>query len=361
MRTILACLLFAFAASAQPDNTVWMPVLDSRLEINGLPWQAENGSELIRFPARLKEVLPKAVWELAQSPSGGRIRFRTDSNRLAIRLEYPRQPGMRNMHAFGQTGVDLYLDGIYHSTAIATAESKPGTPVEHVYFEIKDRPRTEREITLYLPLYMGVKVLGIAIERDARTAKARPFALPGPIVFYGTSITQGGCASRSGMSYQAILGRALNVDFVNLGFSGNGKGEPVVAKAVAEIGAACFVLDFAQNNGTVESLEEVYDPFIATLRAKYPETPILAITPIASSREASSIRNEAMRRHIRQVVSRRIGAGDGKMQLVEGTDLLGPGRLDGLVDGTHPNDLGFQWMADGLTPRLAKFLGLAER
>ena len=68
-----------------------------------------------------------------------------------------------------------------------------------------------------------------------------------------------------------------------------------------------------------------------------------------------------MRRHIRQVVSRRIGAGDGKMQLVEGTDLLGPGRLDGLVDGTHPNDLGFQWMADGLTPRLAKFLGLAER
>lgn len=360
MRTILACLLLSAAAFGQSGDPVWIPVPDSRVEINGLPWQAENGANLIRFPARLKDVLPKAVWGLAQSPSGGRIRFRTDSDRLAIRLEYPSPPGMRNMHAFGQTGVDLYLDGVYHSTAIATADSKPGAPVEHVYFEFKGQPRAEREITLYLPLYMGVKVLGIGIDREARCLKPKPFALPKPIVFYGTSITQGGCASRSGMSYQAILGRALNVDFVNLGFSGNGKGEPVVARAVAEIDAACFVLDFAQNNGTVESLKEVYDPFIATLRKKHPHTPVLAITPIAASRESSSSRNEAMRQHIRQAVSRRIGAGDANLQLVEGTDLLGPGRLDGLVDGTHPNDLGFQWMADGLAPRLARMLGLAK-
>jgi hypothetical protein len=359
MRTMLVVALATAAAFGQSGGVVWIPVPDSRVEINGLPWQSENGADLIRFPARLKEVLPKAVWALAQSPSGGRIRFRTDSNRLAIRLEYPSPPGMRNMHAFGQTGVDLYVDGVYRGTAIAPADARPGVPVEHVYFEREDKARTEREITLYLPLYMAVKVLGIGIDRDARSARARPFALPKPIVFYGTSITQGGCASRSGMSYQAILGRAINVDFVNLGFSGNGKGEAVVARAVAEIDAACFVLDFAQNNVTVESLKEVYDPFIATLREKYPHTPVLAITPIANSREQdSSSQAEAMRQHIRQVVGRRIGAGDGHLQLVEGTDLLGRGRLDGLVDGSHPNDLGFQWMAEGLTPRLARMLGL---
>ena len=152
------------------------------------------------------------------------------------------------------------------------------------------------------------------------------------------------------------------MDFVNLGFSGNGKGEPVVARAVAEIDAACFVLDFAQNNPSVESLQEVYDPFIATLREKHPQTPILAVTPIANSRErTSSSRTEAMRQLIRQVVSKRIGAGDARLQLIEGTDLLGPNRLDGLVDGTHPNDLGFQWMADGLAVRLAKMLGLPQR
>src|SRR6185312_1958929 len=100
----------------------------------------------------------------------------------------------------------------------------------------------------------------------AKISKARPFTPAKPVVFYGTSITQGGCASRSGMSYQAILGRQLNLDFVNLGFSGNGKGEPAVADMVAEIDASAFVLDFAKNNPTVESLREVYEPFLTTIR-----------------------------------------------------------------------------------------------
>ncbi len=152
------------------------------------------------------------------------------------------------------------------------------------------------------------------------------------------------------MSYQAILGRMLNIDFVNLGFSGNGMGEPEMAAAVADINAACYVLDFAQNNRTVESVAKVYAPFIATLRAKHPETPILAITPIYSASEATgNVETQKMRDHIRQVVSRAIAAGDGHLQLVEGTDLLGPAQGDGLVDGSHPNDLGFQSMATGLS------------
>jgi lysophospholipase L1-like esterase len=186
-----------------------------------------------------------------------------------------------------------------------------------------------------------------------------PFAVPAPVVFYGTSITQGGCASRPGMSYQAILGRRLNLNHVNLGFSGNGKGEAAVARAVAGINAAVFVLDFAQNNSDVDSLAQVYDPFIGILRERHPDTPIVAITPIYAANEATgSQKNEQMRALIRKVVSRRIAAGDLHLQLVEGTDLLGPSRVDGLVDGTHPNDLGFQWMADGLAQRLQKMLGL---
>lgn len=360
MHKLLAgVLLTAAAALAQTAGPAWLPVSDSRFEINGLPWLAENGNQLIRLPLRLKDAVTKAVWGLAQSPSGGRIRFRTDSNVIAIRLEYPSTPNMRNMHAFGQTGVDLYLDGVYLSTATAPAKLEPGVPVEHTYFDLKDQPRKEREVILYLPLYMGVKVLGIGLDKDARIAKAKPFALAKPIVFYGTSITQGGCASRPGMSYQAILGRILNVDYVNLGFSGNGKGEPVMAGAVAEIDASCFVLDFAQNNGSVESLQKVYDPFIASLREKHPEIPILCVTPISNAAEgARDIPPEMMRRYIRQVVSKRVGAGDGRLQLIEGTDLLGPDRLDGLVDGVHPNDLGFRWMGEGMAGRLAKVFGL---
>jgi lysophospholipase L1-like esterase len=332
-------------------------VASPNIDVAGLPWFQENKGEFWRLPSRSKDSFPPAVWNLALDPTGGRIRFRTNSSTVAVKLEWPRPPGMRNMHAFGQSGVDLYVGDTYWSTATPDKDAAPGKVYEHVYF--KGQPRAMRDITIYLSLYSPVKVVEIGLDKDAAVEQAKPFAVAKPVVFYGTSITQGGCASRAGMSYQAILGRRLNVNHVNLGFSGNGRGEAALARAVAEIDASVFVLDFAQNNGSVESLAQVYDPFITILREKHPETPIVAITPIYASTEVTGgPRNEQMRALIRKVVSARIGAGDSRLQLVEGTDLLGPSRVDGLVDGTHPNDLGFQWMADGLVERLRKLLGL---
>jgi hypothetical protein len=361
----IALILFAAAALAAEKPAAdlrWITPASGEVEVNGLPWFAENHGDLIRLPLRLQKTYRPEVWDLAQSPSGGRIRFRSDSRNFAVRLEYPNPPQMGNMHAFGQSGVDLYVGGVYIGTAVADKDAAPGKVYERTWEDQSGGPRVERDITLYLPLYMPVKVLGIGVDKDAKIGRAKPFALPKPVVFYGTSITQGGCASRPGMSYQAILGRMLDIDFVNLGFSGNGKGEPEVARTVAEIDAACFVLDFAQNNETADSLREVYGPFLETLRAKYPEAPILAITPIYSSREAlespSSGRLQQMRDLIRLTAGRRIANGDRNLQIVEGTDLLGPAQGGGLVDGTHPNDLGFQWMAEGLAARLRKVLAL---
>jgi hypothetical protein len=357
MRFIL--VLFAATLAAQtPDSSLrWLPVTSTEVEVDGLPWFAQNKGELIRLPLSLEKVVRPPVWNLAKSPSGGRIRFRTDATSVAIRLEYPSRPDMANMHAFGQTGVDLYADGVYIASAIADKDAAPGKTYEKVFFN--KLPRAEREIVIYLPLYKPVKVLGIGVDAEAHLSRAHAYALARPVAFYGTSITQGGCASRSGMSYQAILGRMLNIDFVNLGFSGNGMGEPEMARAVADVDAACYVLDFAQNNQTVESLEKVYAPFLETLRSRHPDTPILAITPIYSAREATGdVEIQKMRDHIRQVVSRATAAGDRHLQIVEGTDLLGPAQGDGLVDGSHPNDLGFQGMAVGLSARLRKFLSL---
>ncbi len=339
--------LFALA------SLVWVTLPSPQLEVNGLPWYAENKHEFYRLPEQLKDTFRPPVWNLAKSPSGGRIRFRTDSQVIAIRVEYPSPPDMKNMHAFGQTGVDLYADGVYVGTAIADKDAKPGKVYEHTYFDLPDRPRAMRDIVLYLPLYKPAKVISVAVDKDAKLSVAPDFATKRPVVFYGTSITQGGCASRSGMSYQAILGRKLNLDFVNLGFSGNGKGEPEVAKVVAEIDASAFVLDFSQNNQTIESLREVYKPFIEAIREKHPETPIIAITPISSARETwTATELPAMRDYIRKVVAE----SGPHVTLVEGTDLLGPNQLDGLVDGVHPNDLGFQQMAEALMPYISKVL-----
>src|SRR5713226_2110584 len=148
----------------------WLPAPSPELDIDRLPWFRENGGEFIRLPAASQDKFPQPVWNLAKSPSGGRIRFRTDAAMLAVRLEYPSPPNMGNMHAFGQTGVDLYVDGAYRGTAIADKDAKPGKIYEHMYF--RERPRSWREVTLYLALYKPVKVIGIGVDREARLEKA---------------------------------------------------------------------------------------------------------------------------------------------------------------------------------------------
>src|ERR1700722_2331374 len=140
-RTIFFSLLAAPLLPAEQERR-WLTLPTTELEIDGLPWFAQNGGEFFRLPAASKDKFPPPVWNLAKSPSGARIRVRTDSTTLAVRLEYPSPPDMRNMHAFGQTGVDLYLDGMYRGTAIADKDAKPGKIYEHVYFTA--RPRSWR-------------------------------------------------------------------------------------------------------------------------------------------------------------------------------------------------------------------------
>jgi lysophospholipase L1-like esterase len=373
-----ALIFFAVAVAAQNTNQLaspisteiaalseklrWLSLTNGEMEINGLPWFSENDGGLSRLPVRAKSTFRKEVWSLAQCPSGGRIRFRTDANILALRVEYNSPPNMANMHAFGQTGVDLYVDGSYLMTVVADAEAKWGKIYEKLLFDFSGQPRKQRDITLYLPLYKPTKIISVGVDEKATEIKSKKFTVSRPVVFYGTSITQGGCASRPGMSYQAILGRKLNIDFVNLGFSGNGLGEPEVARAVSEIDASCYVLDFGANHKTFAAMREVYAPFLDLIRKEHPVTPIVVMTLLHTSREnrIASIKAEwpERRKFIEDVVRERRKAGDKKLYLVDGATLLGPTPDDAFVDGGHPNDLGFYWMAEGLAPTMKKVLKL---
>jgi hypothetical protein len=168
----------------------WINFPDPRLPVFGLPWFPETSPELWRLPPRAKEVVPESVWGLSQSPSGGRIRFATDASSVGIRLHYASHGRMHNMCTIGQMGVDLYLDGHYWRTAFPTQAGD----LEVIYFDGLEPRR--REITLYLPLYHRVQVKAVGIEDGASLEAPAPFAVPKPIAFYGTSITQGGCSSR---------------------------------------------------------------------------------------------------------------------------------------------------------------------
>jgi len=333
----------------------WINFPDDAFVVNGLAWWEETKPELVRFPDRMQGTVPEAVWTLSQSPSGGRIRFATDATELGIRLHYPSLAHMSNMPRVGQLGVDLWVNGEFWRPVYPNDENPD---LEALFFQ--GLPAERREVCLHLGLYAPVAVQAIGVNQGASLEAPAPFAVPKPVVFYGTSITQGGCATHPGASYQALVGTALNLDFVNLGFSGAGKGETALAEAVAEIDACCYVMDFCQNNGTAENLQEVYAPFLQTIRRNRPATPIVCITTIFSTAEVfgGTTRHADMRTVIRNAVAERKQRGDENITLVEGYDLLGPDERIGLVDGSHPNDLGFSAMARGLEPVLRTVLSL---
>lgn len=329
---------------------------DLHFQICGLPWFSETAPHLWRFPERLKADLPEGLFEAGRQTAGVRLQLRTDSGCLTVKARYPQFSPRPNLTQYNIEGIAAYVDGKCWAIKIPGTE---GGEVELSLFS--DVPRTMREVCLYLPLYGPVDILGIGVDEDAAFAPPASFATPRPVVFYGTSITQGGCASRSGLSYQATLARSLNIDYANFGFSGRGKCEREVAAALSEIEASCFVLDVGQNTG-VDDLRERFKPFLDTLRTAQPATPVLATTPIFYNAELWSenhIRSvEEKREIIRSAVEARGRAGDRQVYLLEARDYLGADFTEGAIDGGHPNDLGFARMAAGMTPRLAEILGL---
>ena len=336
----------------------WIAFPDTRIAVDGLPWFSENSPHLWRLPARMKNVVRAPVWDLARHASGCRLRFRSDTTELGLRVRYPESDApYPNMSAIGQKGIDVYLDGLYACSFAPAAVSEPQAGADEE-MHVEGLESDSREISIYLPNYSSVEIVAVGLADDADISDPEPYAAALPVVYYGSSITQGGCASRPGMSYQAILGRLLAVDFVNLGFSGNGMGEPELAEAMAEIEASCYVLDFAVNLPSPEEVEKVYGPFLQILRDRRPEVPVICVTPIYLAGESWSGKAREklgrMRDVIRKAVAERVHQGDTAVRLIEGYSLLGPDVADGFVDGVHPNDVGFIAMAEGLTPHVAE-------
>lgn len=334
----------------------WLGFPDVNVQVCGLPWFSETAPMLWRFPERMKADLPEGIFEAGRQTAGARLRLRSDTGSLSLRARFPK-PGIRtNMTLFTAHGVSAYVDGVCWSAKIPGLE---GGEAEIALFSGVDRRM--REICLYLPLYGSVEVLGIGVDEEAGFEVPAPFAVDRPAVFYGTSITQGGCASRPGLSYQGTLARALNLEYANFGFSGKGRCEASVAEALAEVKASVFVLDVGQNT-SVEELRERFRPFLNLLRKAQPETPVLATTPIFYNAELWSKGHqrgvEEKREIIRSAVRERVEAGDVRVHLLEAKDYLWSDFTDGAVDGGHPNDLGFARMAEGMAPRLAEILGL---
>jgi len=335
-----------------------MKLTDDRIEVNGLPWFREDHPLLARLPRRMKEQFREPVWTLALCPSGGRLRFRTDSIAVAL-LAKTEFPEMGHIPLTGSAGFDLYVDGSYAGTALCSREG----PMRYPHHEEPwrtGRERRMREVSIYLPTYSPATVDEVVLDNGARVEPPAPYRIPRPVVYYGSSITQGGCASNPGGAYPALLERRLGADFVNLGFSGNGLGDFPVAEAMAEISASCIVLDY-WGNPSPAVFRDTLPGFVGILSGKLPLVPILVAGPYYFPRndtiEEDALKFEARRRIADEFVRERRAAGDRHIAFVDGLDLLSREQAHGLVDGVHANSLGFHFIADGLEPHLRRALG----
>jgi len=309
-----------------------------------------------RLPARAEAVAPPSVWSLSRESAGLTIRFRSDSSELAARWSLTKESlAMPHMPATGVSGLDLYArdGGRWRWAAGARPEQQKGNQAQLA----GGIPGGMHEYLLYLPLYNGVEKLEIGIRADARLARAEA-SEKRPIVFYGTSITQGGCAARPGMAYPALLQRRLGRGAINLGFSGNGRMEPAMAELIAELDPAVFVLDCLPNM-TPELVTERIAPFVRRLREAHPDTPILLVENITYQRTwfvAGDGGHVSKNRALRKEYEALVAEGVTGLRYLPGDDLLGDDNL-GTVDGTHPTDVGFLRMADTMEPVLRELLG----
>jgi hypothetical protein len=321
--------------------------------LTGFPFFAEEG-EFCRLPRAEIPAMNSGVQGLAWHTAGGMVRFRTDSPDVAVRLEL-RAPGdMNHMPRSGSSGCDLYLGTGAAKCFRKTAIPGPGVK-EFSSLLFTGSAGEMRDFTLNLPLYNGIRSIQVGVAPSAQVAAPTPFTVEQPILFYGSSITQGGCASRPGNAYTHILARWFDANLVNYGFSGSARGEQEMARLIARIPMRVFVYDYDHNAPSVEHLEATHAPFFATIRAARPELPVVMVSRpdfdgnLAVSRQRREI--------IRATYDQARTDGDSRVFFVDGETLFGTCDRDACtVDGCHPNDLGFMRMAEAVRPALAEAL-----
>lgn len=332
-------------------------------DLKSLPIEGQGFSDVKapydRLPGKAEGVVPPGVWGLSRHSTGLCARFVCDAPTIHARwtLISPNL-AMPHMPATGVSGLDLYFktaDGGWRWLA----NGRPGAATNEVTL-VSGLPAGEREYLLYLPLYNGVSSVELGIPKANKLAKAepRPAGRERPILFYGTSITQGGCASRPGMVHTAILGRKFDWSVINLGFSGSGKMEPAMATLMAELDPAVYVLDCLPNMDAKTVTERV-EPFVQTLRKAHPQTPIVLVEDrfyddtflLAGKRQG----NEANHAALRAVYERLLAAGVKGLHYRPADHLLGDDG-EATVDSSHPNDLGFMRQAEAFAPVLKPLL-----
>lgn len=351
--------------------------LDKNFAVNGVTEEIRKETEFFNAEEKpfkiygltlgISDRLPKdleitdELRGLSVCTAGGRIRFKTDSDYIVIRAEIPCVNHMAHMTITGSYGFDIYEKekegykflGAFQPPAGTDASKKTETSGGYESY-LNFGSKKIRDLTINMPLYNPVSKVWIGVRKGSKLQKGSEYTYKKPIVYYGSSITQGGCASRPGNSYQAMLTRMYDADHINMGFSGNAKGEKNVAEYLAELEMSIFVLDYDHNAPTPEHLEATHERMFKIIREKNPKIPIIMAT-----RPKLVLNDEEKQRFkiIKKTYTNAKKNGDENVYFVDGTKMFkNRGDDSCTVDNSHPTDLGFWAMTQEFNKIFKKLL-----
>lgn len=327
----------AIETNIEREGLRFYDVLQEPFRIHGV--FGENGM-FRRMPEEVAKSVSEGVYSLHSNGAGGRVRFVTDSSYVAIKTEYI--PGKMPHFAFsGSAGFDMYVKNGDENRYMGTF--MPPLDVKDGYESVIDFQESgEKLITINLPLYSSVSKLYIGLKDDCVLKEAPEYRVKKPVVYYGSSITQGGCASKPGSSYQSILSRRFDCDYINLGFSGNARGEDEMVDYIKGLEMSVFVLDYDHNAPSTEHLEQTHNKMFKVIRAAQPTLPIVIMPrPKFYLTAEEEIRYEIVHNTYLEAKE----AGDENVYFISGRKLMELVGDNGTVDNCHPTDSGFFSMA----------------
>lgn len=341
---------FKIETAIKKDDIRFLDVRQAPFGLYGIFY--ENG-KFRRMPEPVAQTVSPAVLRLHAHTAGGRVRFQTDSPYVAIKAKFGAITRMSHFALTGSAGFDMYItqneeEPRHTKTFVPPYDIADDYEAEHTFAS-----PGKREITIHLPLYSELCELYIGLSESATVSAPTPYRYEKPVVYYGSSITQGGCASRPGMSYQNIISRRLSCDHINLGFSGNAKAEVEIAEYIKNLNMSVFVYDYDHNAPTVQHLRDTHERMFRIIREANPELPI-----ICASRPKVRLSKTDLERLeiIRETYNNSRANGDQNVYLIEGSKLMELAGTEGTVDCTHPTDFGFASMAKGFGDLLEKIL-----
>lgn len=316
---------------------------DSRVVLTG----CASDKEFIRLPEEVIRQVER-LDNLAHNTSGIRARFLTDSFKIRIVSDNANIAEYVHMPASAHSGYDVYINNVFKiNVRPLYGQTKMDETVE-----LQDEKKLNL-IDIYFPLYNKVEYF--SFELDANAVIKRADEPRRPILFYGSSITQGGCASRPGNSYPNMLSSMLGRNIINIGFSGNARGDIPIADYISSMDLAAFVYDYDHNAPDTQWLSETHEPFFIQIRKRKPKLPVIMLSRPGYERWGeTAVNNTAV---VMTTYLNALNAGDRNVHFIDGRSLFGTyGRDRCTVDGTHPNDIGFERMAETIYPVLRKIL-----